>query len=245
MHRPALMGMIKSNQNTLIQKCMSAAIDDLPRADSQLAPDEAFPKSSLDALSQLRGVGIATASLILSIITGRDEPDHQVPFYSDDLYLWLCLEEYPESTDSSLKTEDGTEKGVKDKKDTSKFKKPNGELNVKYNAKEYRELWDASWKLRRRLNQAVKDENGKKSSNSRPISQNDIEKVAYVLRNISVSGFYVDEVHRDDLAVQDTTDAQPSSTNQADEEVKGNRPVKKRKLQEKVGEKRVLRRSKR
>lgn len=202
--RPTLLGMVKSNQSKSVIKCTSAAITSLPKENAMLAPNEAFPKPSLDALAPLRGVGTATASLILSIATANGDPAHQIPFYSDDLYLWLCLKDYPE-TESKPKTlisTGGAGAGAgtegKPKKKVSKFKRPNGELNVKYNLHEYRQLWNASWELRERLNAAVEEEED--GEEKKPISHNDIEKVAYVLRNIAVSGFYPDVDPEDILA---------------------------------------------
>lgn len=194
------MGMVKSNQNNLVLKCTSAAIAALPTEDPALAPNEAFPMASLDALNPLRGVGPATASLILSIVTASGDGAQQVPFYSDDLYLWLCLKDYPEteSTPKTLISTGGTaESPVKPKKKVSKYKRPNGELNVKYNLHEYRQLWNASCELRQRLNRSVEDEAEKSddeedTETAGPVSLIDIEKVAYVLRNIAVSGYYPD-----------------------------------------------------
>lgn len=204
------MGMVKSNHNKAVLNCTAAAIAALPTEDPSLAPSEAFPKPSLDALTPLRGVGTATASLILSIATAHGgDPALQIPFYSDDLYLWLCLKDYPETEakaqSQQLISSAGGE-STKPRKKVSKFKRPNGELNVKYNLHEYRQLWNAALDLRQRLNSAVEDEYeaaaaaGGEAGEKRLISHNDIEKVAYVLRNIAVSGFYPDVDPEDILA---------------------------------------------
>lgn len=171
--RPMLMGMIKSNQPELVLECTSAAISALPTAHPILDAENAFPKISMDALQPLRGVGVATASLVLSIATGRSEYAQQIPFYSDDMFLWLVVKDHPAPTKSSTK-----------RKINSKFMRPSGELNVKYTLNEYRELWDACAELRMRLNKEVEGNDGG------IVSQDDIEKVAYVLRNIDVSDLY-------------------------------------------------------
>lgn len=168
-----LMGMIKSNQSKLVLECTSAAISALPTAHPVLDAENAFPQTSMDALKPLRGVGVATASLVLSIATGRSEYTQQIPFYSDDMFLWLVVKDYPNPTKSTSKP-----------KVDSKFVRPNGELNVRYTLNEYRELWDACAGLRMRLNKEIKEKD------KGIVSQSDIEKVAYVLRNIDVSGFY-------------------------------------------------------
>lgn len=217
--RPTLMGMVKSNQNKNVIKCSSTAMAALSTEDPMLAPNEAFPKPSIDAFGPLRGVGVATASLILSIATATGDPKQQVPFYSDDVYLWLCLMDFPEPEEyEEYEEEDTAEQeqqpaadadadadaeATKDKKKTprspklklkrkiSKFRRPKGELNVKYNIAEYRKLWEACWELRERLNRAVESSSSTStnSSSSSRISHNDIEKAAYVLRNIAVSGY--------------------------------------------------------
>ncbi|KAJ5827634.1 hypothetical protein N7447_004397 [Penicillium robsamsonii] len=171
--RPMLMGMVKSNQVATITKSTFTAFATLPDADPMVAPNDAFPKASLDALTApIRGVGPATASLILSIATVFSDAKKQVPFYSDDVYLWLCLTDFPEGQDAKVQK-------------PSKHKKPNGELIVKYNMNEYRDLWNASQGLRARLNDGV----GERSEDG-PVSFIDIERVAYVLRNIAVSAYY-------------------------------------------------------
>ncbi|KAJ5243784.1 hypothetical protein N7489_003880 [Penicillium chrysogenum] len=170
--RPMLMGMVKSNPATTITKSTSTAFAALPDGDPLVAPNDAFPKASLDALTApIRGVGPATASLILSIATVFGDAKKQVPFYSDDVYLWLCLMDFPEGPD------------VKEQK-PSKHKKPNGELIVKYNMHEYRELWNASQALRARLNNAAGENSG-----DGPVSFIDIERAAYVLRNLAISDY--------------------------------------------------------
>ncbi|CAG8885916.1 unnamed protein product [Penicillium egyptiacum] len=175
--RPMLMGMVTSNPVATITKSTSTAFAALPDVDPVVAPNDAFPKASLDALTApIRGVGPATASLILSIATVFGDTEKQVPFYSDNVYLWLCLTDFPEGNN------------IKEQK-PSKHKKPNGELIVKYNMNEYRELWNASQELRARLNNSAGEKSG-----DRPVSFIDIERVAYVLRNIAVSDYFASQL---------------------------------------------------
>lgn len=165
--------MVKGNQDKTIVKATSTAFAALPDADPILAPSEAFPKASLDALTaRLRGVGPATASLILSIGTIVNDPKRQVPFYSDDVYLWLVLGDFPNAEDEVHKK--------------SPHKKPNGELIAKYDVNEYRDLWRRTHELRERLNKDV-------AEHDRPVSLIDIEKVAYVIRNVADSGYYASQ----------------------------------------------------
>jgi hypothetical protein len=164
-----LMSMIKSNTDSTIETSTAAAFAALPAAGE-------FPKSSLDALTTpLRGVGPATASLVLSVATISLDGD-EVPFYSDDVYLWVCLTEYP---------------GMEGNGEKVKYKKDSGELIAKYDVKEYRELWGATRVLRDRLNGFVEGGDGDRKG---AVSLIDVERVAYVLRNIGVSGYFDDRV---------------------------------------------------
>lgn len=175
------MGMLKTNKEKEVRNTTTSAFKALPTVDPVEEPNEAFPKSSLDTLSNpLRGIGPATASLILSIATTDCDPDHEVPFYSDDTYLWLCLEVYPYAEDNDRRT-----------RRLIRLTKPNGELNVKYNMHEYRELWDAVWELRTRLNRLAKSDRSNEKG-LLPVSSADIEKVAFVIRHIRVSGCPID-----------------------------------------------------
>ncbi|KAJ5289466.1 Protein of unknown function DUF3743 [Penicillium atrosanguineum] len=132
--RPTLMSMIKSNAEKLVLECTSSAISLLPGPNSTPSTEsegDVFPKESLDALTRLRGVGVATASLVLSIATAASADADEVPFYSDDTFRWLCAACYPGSEDVARK-----------------YLKPNGDLGVKYNVNEYRLLWDKMGELR-------------------------------------------------------------------------------------------------
>lgn len=176
------MGNIKSNKDKAVRATTASAFKALPSTPSDgTETDMEFPKSALETLTApLRGVGPATASLILSIATVATAPNHDIPFYSDDTYLWLCLEVYPFAGDSERRT-----------KRLARFTKPNGELHVKYNMHEYRVLYDAVGELRRRLNRAA----GKKSAKEKGLKEVtacDIEKVAFVVRNLRISGYSVE-----------------------------------------------------
>ncbi|BCS25663.1 uncharacterized protein APUU_50374S [Aspergillus puulaauensis] len=132
-YRPALLGMIKSNQEKSIQSATRSAFSLIQ--EEKCLDFQSNIQKGLDALTApLRGVGPATASLILSVASA------DIPFYSDDAFLWLC------------KRKDGGER--------SKEVRQNGELNVKYNIPEYKRLWDAVQKLRARLNEEAGEGEG-------------------------------------------------------------------------------------
>ncbi|KAJ5893870.1 hypothetical protein N7495_005561 [Penicillium taxi] len=174
-YRPALKGMVKKNTESLVSKCVEAAIAALPTTTE-------FPTASMDAILPLHGIGPATASLILSIATAAGEVKGQIPFYSDDLFYWVCMHQYP-----GMENEGSSEESAPLETSSKKAAlKPNGELNVKYTLAEYQLLWLASLELNVHLNHP---EN--KGSPELPVfSHVDAEKVAYVLRHLDVSGFY-------------------------------------------------------
>ncbi|KAF7173605.1 hypothetical protein CNMCM5623_005860 [Aspergillus felis] len=186
-YRPTLLGMVRSNQAALVRRTTASAFAAVPASDpaadltsagaeaeaeaesEESELDSAFPKQSLEALTApLRGVGPATASLILSVAT------EAAPFYSDDVFLWLCLGVFPFAAAAAAARDGGETKGG-----ASKRIRPNGELNVKYNLQEYRQLWEAVRRLRARL----------AAQSSDAVSCADVEKVAFVLRHYDVSGY--------------------------------------------------------
>ncbi|PYI03344.1 hypothetical protein BO78DRAFT_409996 [Aspergillus sclerotiicarbonarius CBS 121057] len=135
--RPALLGLIRSNPETLVRKVTGEAFAALTTTNPEAG--EEFPAHALDLLVKpLKGVGVATASLILSLAaTG----DGGVPFYSDDAYLWVCLGESAPQVGGG-EAEERVQRGL--------YKRVNGELNVKYDGKEYRGLWEGVrglWKV--------------------------------------------------------------------------------------------------
>ncbi|KAI9376810.1 hypothetical protein BJX61DRAFT_530628 [Aspergillus egyptiacus] len=189
--RPTLMGMVRSNPEKVVRSATIAALSSLTDNDKTPVTDAdrfELVRESLEKLtSPLRGVGPATASLLLSVARPAD-----VPFYSDDVFLWLCVGVYPRDGNGAESGSEGREegeteekrKGSKDnKKKEEKVVKPNGELNVKYNVSEYRKLWAAVADLRRRLN--GKADNTEEVDG---VTCADVERVAFVIRHLDQSG---------------------------------------------------------
>ncbi|KAJ5489424.1 hypothetical protein N7539_004314 [Penicillium diatomitis] len=206
-NRPVLMSMVKSNTDETVRKSVSAALAALSTGENPLSkPDEAFPNDSLDAFGPVRGVGVATASLILSLLTATSPEKEdgngqqtatvkqEVPFFSDDVYLWLCLEDFPEPTSGDEQDGQGTETKHGN---LPEFNRPNvSVLNVKYNLAEYGQLWESCWAVHERLNRAAEEGKpagmGPDRTEMAAISHLDIERAAFVVRNIAVSGFFGD-----------------------------------------------------
>lgn len=177
--------MIKSNQEKSIQSATRSAFSLIQEEKGDSGASrldfQSHIQKGLDALTApLRGVGPATASLILSVASA------DIPFYSDDAFLWLCVGVYP-STFNAVAAE---EKKGKDGGERSKEIRQNGELNVKYNIPEYKRLWDAVQKLRVRLNEETGEGEG--------ISCADVERVALVVRHFDQSGLQNEATDREE-----------------------------------------------
>ncbi|KAI9844620.1 MAG: hypothetical protein M1837_005472 [Sclerophora amabilis] len=131
--RPKLTQLVASNPSSTVASTTKEAFqlhDANPSA----------PSSSITKLTSLKGIGPASASLLLAVF----DPQH-VPFFSDECFRWVM---YEGSTN---------DKGW--------------DRKIKYDAKEYRTLFELVANLRNRL----QEESGKE------ISAADVEKVAYVL----------------------------------------------------------------
>ncbi|PGG99667.1 hypothetical protein AJ79_08441 [Helicocarpus griseus UAMH5409] len=180
--RPTLLGLIRSNNAPIVQSTTSTAFSQLQ---AFLSPSEevrdTFPVSPLETLTKaLRGVGPATASLFLSLASGHDSSDelsaaaldadaNEPPFFSDELFEWLCLHKLPHKGDAPA---------TSDQKEKSK---------IKYNMREYRQLWEAMRELRERVNE-ISDQGGVEGDR-KVFSVLDIERVAYVIGHLEVSGY--------------------------------------------------------
>ncbi|KAL4946262.1 hypothetical protein BDV06DRAFT_152731 [Aspergillus oleicola] len=213
LNRPSLLGLLRSNKESVVQSATRVAFTSLPSSNSSpkdTKTEEYFTlQKTLEKLTTpLRGIGPATASLILSAASPES-----VPFYSDDTYLWLCLGIYPGYDPSSPwmfiedeekeeakfnqpkpaiqeKEKEKVERNINDKRrpkherDAAKRAKqvrPNGELNVKYDFPEYRRVWGAVNRLRGRLNEEARELD---AGEGQEVSCVDIEKVALVIRHL-------------------------------------------------------------
>ncbi len=179
--------MVKSNQEKSIQSATRSAFSLIQEENkgegvSKLDFQDNIQKGLGALTGPLRGVGPATASLILSVASA------DVPFYSDDVFLWLCVGVYPSTSDAAAAEEEREKKGKE--KDRGKEVRQNGELNVKYNIPEYKRLWEAVQKLRARLNEEAGGGEG--------ISCADVERVALVVRHFDQSGLRDEGMDREE-----------------------------------------------
>ncbi|KAL2841123.1 hypothetical protein BJX68DRAFT_181780 [Aspergillus pseudodeflectus] len=182
-YRPTLMGMLKSNPEHAIQSATAAAFASLPSSpnspDSPNSNDQPLSATltSLNALTApLRGIGPATASLLLSAASPA-----QIPFYSDDTFLWLIVGMYPKWSD-----EDGWVRGEVKSTEKRKMVKPSGELIAKYHVAEYKALFEAVRGLVSRLNgerEALGD-----GAKGEEVGCAELERVAFVVRHVRESG---------------------------------------------------------
>ncbi|KAI0804341.1 hypothetical protein GGR55DRAFT_681647 [Xylaria sp. FL0064] len=75
--RPTLMKLVSSNDGEVVGKTIHEAM-------TQYWLDDSIVKA-MDSIAKLKGIGPATASLLLSV----HDPD-RVIFFSDEAYWWLC-----------------------------------------------------------------------------------------------------------------------------------------------------------
>ena len=141
------------------------------------------PSKAISTLSKLKGIGPATASLLLSCY----DPD-TIPFFSDELFRWLHWQ-----TDVSENSKKRKSKDIED----------NGNSNRKigYTAKEYASIFDKTTNLRKRLS----EESGE------TVTAVDIEKAAYTISQSAQDGKLARDYYDDpDAAVESKALCPPS-----------------------------------
>ncbi|KAL8915382.1 MAG: hypothetical protein Q9171_000252 [Xanthocarpia ochracea] len=142
-YRPSLAKLVASNPAEEVQKTTSSAFS--------LMEDNPNPGKAIATLSKLKGIGPATASLLLSCYGPIT-----IPFFSDELFRWLHWQ-----TDVEDNTKKRKSKAMEDGENVNR--------KIKYTAKEYASIFEKTTTLRQRLS----EESGK------TITAVDIEKVAY------------------------------------------------------------------
>lgn len=80
-NRPSLPGLIAQNSEEAVESTTKSAF-------ALYKSEAANYTASLKKLEELKGVGPATASLLLSILDGDN-----APFFSDELFRWVCWDE--------------------------------------------------------------------------------------------------------------------------------------------------------
>jgi hypothetical protein len=125
--RPALPKLIKENNAKVVQAITQNALEQLRLSSKRLEDvKEDGLRRCLDELCKLRGVGPATASLLMSVYDSD-----RLPFFSDELYRWLFWDE-PMSAAAA--------------------KKGSGwSREIKYDVKAYMALFSRFQKLRKRM----------------------------------------------------------------------------------------------
>jgi len=136
---------VSSNEESLIRDATLRAYRAYEEADRKT------PTEALNILTVLKGIGPATASLLLSVYDPRT-----APFFSDELFRWVT--------------------GA----DVSSTGKPQGwDKKIGYNKKEFKELWEGTRQIRKRL---VEENEGEM------ITAVELEKAAYVIARWHAAG---------------------------------------------------------
>ncbi|KAL9591745.1 MAG: hypothetical protein Q9179_007413 [Wetmoreana sp. 5 TL-2023] len=147
-YRPNLASLVASNSIGEIRKTTSSAFSVFSSS------DEPNPSKAISTLSKLKGIGPATASLLLSCYDPTT-----IPFFSDELFRWLHWE-----NDSDDKQKDS-------KKRMSSDKTSGRHRKINYTAKEYASVYEKTTTVRQRLSKESKKD----------VKAVDVEKAAYGL----------------------------------------------------------------
>ncbi|KAK2598586.1 hypothetical protein N8I77_011986 [Diaporthe amygdali] len=75
--RPTLMKLVSSNEESFVKATVTSALD--------LYSKEADASAAIDVLTRLKGIGPATASLLLAV----HDPQNVI-FFADEAFYWLC-----------------------------------------------------------------------------------------------------------------------------------------------------------
>ncbi|KAL8727471.1 MAG: hypothetical protein Q9181_005702 [Wetmoreana brouardii] len=147
-YRPNLASLVTSNPADEIRKTTSSAF--LAFSSS----DEPNPSKAISTLSKLKGIGPATASLLLSCYDPAT-----IPFFSDELFRWLHWED------------DSDNKQKVSKKRKSNDKASGRHRKINYTAKEYASVYEKTTVVRQRLSR----------ESTKDVRAVDVEKAAYGL----------------------------------------------------------------
>lgn len=121
--RPKLLSLVQSNDADTVLDTTTNAFEVISSTGGVSSPLPA-----LKVLTQLRGIGPATASLLLSVLRPED-----MPFFSDELFRWCCWNEGADAKGGGWKR------------------------GIKYNVKEYGIVVEGVGKLRKRLGVSAVD----------------------------------------------------------------------------------------
>ncbi|KAI3395095.1 hypothetical protein diail_1775 [Diaporthe ilicicola] len=75
--RPTLMKLVSSNEESFVKETVTSAMD--------LYSKKADASAAIDVLTRLKGIGPATASLLLAV----HDPQNVI-FFADEAFYWLC-----------------------------------------------------------------------------------------------------------------------------------------------------------
>lgn len=75
--RPTLMKLVSSNEDSFAEETIKEAMDGYQRTSDAAA--------AVDALAKLKGIGPATASLLLAV----HDPENVI-FFADEAFYWIC-----------------------------------------------------------------------------------------------------------------------------------------------------------
>ncbi|KAI9671375.1 MAG: hypothetical protein M1831_004284 [Alyxoria varia] len=171
--RPKLLSLASSNSEEDVRQVSSKAFEIIPDALIAAAPRLKSLHNSVEILTKLKGIGPATASLILSVYDPRD-----ISFFSDPLFKWS-------STNIDTSAFCDANMNVQEDKVLPCF---NSKWSIRYDRGEYYKLNEsvAYW----RSCELVPEWRNEKvdEKDCRDISCIDLEKAAWVLARLDAVG---------------------------------------------------------
>ncbi|KAL8769869.1 MAG: hypothetical protein Q9209_004307 [Squamulea sp. 1 TL-2023] len=174
-YRPSLTKLVASNPVEDVRKTTASAF--------ALISNDPNPSKAITTLSKLKGIGPATASLLLSCYDPVT-----IPFFSDELFRWLHWQTGVDGNTKKRKSK-GTDDNV------------NANRKIGYTAKEYASIFEKTSALRERLSK----ESGE------TVTAVDIEKAAYKISQSAQEAKNITDVNDDlDMTVEGKALCPPS-----------------------------------
>ena len=172
-YRPNLAKLIASNTPSDVQEVTGSAFTSYDEKHNLTPGAGRNYRSALRELVKLKGVGPATASLVLACW----DPEHVV-FMGDEVFRWLLFDELDNGGGGGSK-----KRRLKGKEDGAAW-----ERKIGYTVKEYQLLFERCEELRTRLAKFNKESQEKGGKDLGKVTAAEVERAAYVIHREDTAG---------------------------------------------------------